>query len=142
MELRIKRIDTTLPLPAYQTPGAVAFDLYTRIEATIPPREFLLLPANIVVEIPQGYALIIAARSSSAKKKGLSMRNGIAVIDQDYCGDADEIYLLVQNLTDEAVRIEKGERIAQALLVRADQATLVEVESMNKKNRGGFGTTG
>ena len=141
MQVKIKRIDKSLPLPEYHTTGAVAFDFYTREETTIEPQGFQMLPTNLIIETPKNYALVIAARSSSAKKKGLSMRNGIGVIDQDYCGEGDEIHLLIQNLTDSAVKIEKGERLAQGMFVRIDNAKWEEVDSMTNDNRGGFGST-
>ncbi len=142
MEIKVKRIDDTLPLPEYQTPGSVAFDIYTREEATIPPHEFKMLPTNLIIETPKNYMLMLSARSSSAKKKGLNMRNGVGIIDQDYCGEKDEIHILVQNLTDESVNVERGERLAQGMFVRVDTATWHEVDTMSEMSRGGFGSTG
>ncbi|MBU0596870.1 dUTP diphosphatase [Patescibacteria group bacterium] len=142
MQVKIKRIDKSLPLPEYQTKGSVAFDFYTRKETTIESHGFKMLPTNLIIETPPGYALVIAARSSSAKKKGLNMRNGIGVIDQDYCGEGDEIHLLIQNLTDSAVQIEKGERLAQGIFVHIDTADWNEVDNMESDDRGGFGSTG
>ena len=71
MKINIKLIDPSLPLPAYQTPGAVAFDLYSRIDAVIKPKSLERLPTNIIVEVPKGYMLEIKDRSSTLKKKGL-----------------------------------------------------------------------
>lgn len=142
MDVRIKRVDKSFPLPEYKTAGAVAFDLYLREDVTIEAADFAMSPTNLIIDIPEGYALVIAARSSSAKKKGLNMRNGIGIIDQDYCGEQDEIHILIQNLTDKDISIPAGERVAQAMFVRVDTARFIEVEKMADTNRGGFGSTG
>ena len=142
MDIKIKRIDTTLPMPEYKTPGSVAFDLYTRIDAEVPAHGFVMVPTNFVIATPPGYMLMLAARSSSAKKKGITMRNGVGVIDQDYAGEDDEIHILLQNLTDEPVHVERGERLAQGMFVKIETASWNEVTQMNETSRGGFGSTG
>ncbi len=142
MQIKIKRLDNTLPLPEYHTPGAVAFDLYTRIDETIKPKEIKLLPTNIIVATPPDHMLMIAARSSLAKKKGLIMMNGIGVIDQDYCGSEDEIKLLVHNFTDQDVAVTRGERLAQGIFVKIEKAKWEETETTTEASRGGFGSTG
>lgn len=141
MNVRIKRIDTTLDLPMYHTSGAVGFDLIAREEVRIPAKSIGLVPNNIVVEIPEGYMLILANRSSTAKKKGLMSANGIGIIDQDYCGNEDELKTLFYNMTDEEVCIERGERLSQCVFVKIGIAEWTEVDSMQKDTRGGFGTT-
>ncbi len=143
MQIKIKRIDSTLPLPQYQTPGAVAFDLYARETVVINPWKPTIIPANVIIEVPEGYFLMLASRSSTPIKKNLMVANGIGVIDQDYHGDKDEIGVQVLNFSQENVIIEKGERIAQALLVQiAKVVEFKEVESIKKESRGGFGSTG
>ncbi len=141
MNLRIVRIDKTLPLPEYQTPGSVAFDLYARVDAVIPPREGVILPSNFVIEVPKGYFLMIAARSS-LPKKGLTLANGVGVLDQDYHGPKDEISIFVYNFTNAPVEVKRGDRLAQALIVPIDKAEFDEVESIKEESRGGFGSTG
>lgn len=140
MKIRIKRIDKTLPLPEYHTAGAVAFDIYSRVDAVIAPKTLERLPTNVIIEIPKGYLLEIKDRSSTLKKKGLLVTTGY--IDNDYCGDADEILLQVYNLSESSVKIEKGERLGQGAFVKIDLADWEEVETMGEKSRGGFGTTG
>ena len=90
---------------------------------TIPPHQTGRVPCNVVIEVPPGYALIVASRSSTPARKGLLKANGIGIIDQDYCGDTDEIQALFYNVTTSAVIVERGERIAQALLVPAPRVT-------------------
>ncbi|KKQ66015.1 MAG: Deoxyuridine 5'-triphosphate nucleotidohydrolase Dut [Candidatus Daviesbacteria bacterium GW2011_GWA2_38_24] len=141
MKVKIKRIDKALPLPEYHTPGSVAFDVLARETVTIEPNAIGRVPVNIIVEIPKGYMILLKDRSSTAKKKGLL--NTIGFIDQDFCGDEDEIQLQFYNFQKEPVTVERGERLGQGAFVRIDQAEWEEVESMNhNKTRGGFGSTG
>ncbi len=142
MQVKIKRIDKTLPLPEYQTSGAVAFDIYSRVDTIIPAKTVARIPTNLIIAIPKGYMLSVVTRSSTPVKKGLSLPHGMGVIDQDYCGDTDELLYQVYNFTDQEVKIERGERIGQAMFLRVDQMQWEEVETMDAKNRGGFGTTG
>src|SRR3989338_2794769 len=97
MKVRIKRIDQSIPLPAYQTSGSVGFDIHAREDTVIPPKSVALVPGNIIVETPPGYMLVVALRSSTPRKKGLHKPHGIGVIDQDYCGDEDEVKVQVYN---------------------------------------------
>jgi dUTP pyrophosphatase len=142
MQLPITRIDNTLPMPQYETAGAVAFDVYARETITIAPRSLALIPTNLIVQIPAGYALLLASRSSTPRKKGLSIPHGIGVIDQDYCGPEDELRAQVFNNGLAEVTVERGERIAQALIVPIARVELVERELATAESRGGFGSTG
>jgi len=142
MKIKIQRIDKSLPLPRYETSGAVGFDLICRKSTTVKPREIVRIPANIVVRIPPGYMLMIVVRSSTPFKKGLVLINGAGIIDQDYCGEDDEIRIQVYNFIDKDVTVERGERIAQGIFVKVARGEWQEVEKMEKKSRGGFGTTG
>src|SRR3989338_6532803 len=140
MKVKIKRVDKSLPLPKYKTAGAVAFDVLARETVEIEPNSIGRVPINIIIEIPKGYMLLLKDRSSTAKKKGLLCTVGF--IDQDFCGDNDEIQLQFYNFQKEKVIIERGERLGQASFVRIDKYDWEEVDSMNKETRGGFGSTG
>lgn len=142
MKIKIVRIDKSLPLPEYQTSGAVAFDIYSREAAVIQPKELKILPSNLIIEVPQGHALVLAARSSLGKKKGLVLRNAIGVIDQDFHGPNDEIGIMVFNFTQDAVSVERGERIAQGMIVPVARAHWEEVDIIKADSRGGYGSTG
>ena len=142
MKMKIIRVDGSLPIPEYQTSGSVAFDLYSRIDSVIPAGKTAMLPANFIIKTPKGYMLMIAARSSLGKKKGLKLTNGIGIIDQDFCGENDELNLFVHNYTNQDVEIKKGERLCQAVFVKIDKAEWQEVNKMNDKSRGGWGSTG
>lgn len=142
MKVNIKRIDTNLPLPIYHTEGAVAFDLLAREDTTVKPFKPTLVPCNVIVEVPKGYMLLLASRSSTPLKKGLMIANGIGVIDQDYCGPEDEVKAQVLNFTQKDVVVNRGDRLAQGLFVKIDKVEFNEVEEMSNKTRGGFGSTG
>ena len=142
MKVKITRIDKSLPLPEYQTKGSVAFDLYSRIDLEIKPKEIVLIPTNLIIQTPVGYMLMLASRSSTPIKLGLRVSNGIGIIDQDYGGPEDEIKLQVQNFTDQSVKISKGQRIGQAAFVKINRVKWQETEQVQKSSRGGFGSTG
>lgn len=141
MKVKIKRFDKAHPLPERHTEGAAAFDLTAREAVEILPGTVGLVHLNIAVETPHGYFMMVAARSS-IYKKGLIKPNGIGIIDPDFCGDDDEIRASYYNFTDKPVLVEKGERIAQGVFIPIMKFGWQEVEKMDNKNRGGFGTTG
>jgi dUTP pyrophosphatase len=142
MQVTVKRIDKQLPLPVYETKGAAGFDFVARTDVTIEPKAIQLVPGNIVIAIPQGYMLAVFSRSSTPKKKGVMLPHGVGVIDSDYCGPTDEIWIQVMNFTDSPVTIKRGEKIAQGVLLPVEQAEWQEVEEMTAPSRGGRGTTG
>ena len=139
--VKIKRFDKNIPLPQYKTKMAAAFDLYARISVEIPPKEFKYVPLNVAVETPPGYFLLLVARSST-HKKGLWMANGIGIGDPDFSGDSDEYQAVYYNFTDKSVIVEKEERIAQGLIVPRESVVWQEINVMDNKTRGGWGTTG
>lgn len=142
MTVSITRIDPALPLPQYESSGAVGFDVITRQTTTIEPGAIGLVPGNVVVKVPEGYALLLMPRSSLPRKKGLVCPHSLGVIDQDYCGPDDELMVQVQNITSSPVTVERGERIAQGMFVKVEQASWQEVEHHDSLSRGGFGSTG
>ena len=142
MQIKIKRLDKELPLPAYQTAGSAGFDIYARENTSIASKSIALVPSNLIIATPPGYMLVVASRSSTPKRKGLMVANGIGIVDSDYSGPEDEVKILVYNFTDNEVIVEKGERIAQGLFVKIEQGQWEEVEEMQSPTRGGFGSTG
>ena len=141
MKVKIKRFDKTLPLPEYKTKGAAAFDLYVREDAVIPPGEVRLVPLNIAIEMPEGFYAQVSPRSSM-HRKGLVLANGIGVGDRDYCGDEDEYKAAFLNFFKKEVKVKKGDRLVQMIILPSERAELEEVENLESKNRGGFGSTG
>jgi len=141
MKVRIKRVDKSFPLPVHETKGSVGFDLICRKEKIVQKNSAELIPVNIIVETPEGYMLMLAPRGSMFRKKGLLMPNSIGIIDQDYCGDSDEIMLQVYNITNKPVIISKGEKLGQGIFVKIEQVEWKETEESMGENRGGFGST-
>lgn len=142
MNVRIQRIDKSLPLPVYETKGSVGFDLLARKTISVEPGKIELIPANVIVEVPEGYMLVVASRSSTPRKKGLTQPHGFGIIDHDYCGPEDEVSIQVYNFSGQAVTIERGEKIAQGVFVRIDKFTWEELDQIKGASRGGFGSTG
>ena len=141
MILRLKRFDKTIPLPVHKTKGAVAVDLYSRLDIDVKPGEIAYIPMNIALKIPEGYFILMAARSST-HKMGLHAINGVRIMDRDYCGDQDEYHFAVQNFTDSDIHIDKATRLCQLILIKCENFEFDEVDKMEEPNRGGYGTTG
>lgn len=141
MEIPIRRVDPSLPLPEYKTEGAAAMDCYVREDVTVAPKGIGYTTLNFSLKPPAGHFVIMAARSS-LHKRGLMMANGIAVFDEDYCGDGDEYRVIFYNFTDEPVTVARGERVTQIIVMPYDKVTWNEVDSLGAADRGGLGTTG
>lgn len=142
MKIAIKRVDTSLPLPKYESPGACCFDLLVREKMTIKPHSLGLIPTNIIVRVPEGYMFIVVPRSSTVKKTGLIIPHGLGIIDQDYNGPKDEVLFQVFNILDTDVTVEKGDRLAQGCFVPIAKVEFEEVAKIGNKTRGGIGSTG
>ncbi|MBI4133145.1 dUTP diphosphatase [Candidatus Uhrbacteria bacterium] len=142
MQVRITRLDPSVPLPRYHTNGSVAFDLSSRMDMTVPSRTTARVPTGLVIATPPGYALIITLRSSTPERKGLLMPHGTGLSDQDFCGPHDELHLLVYNFTDAPVTITKGERIGQGFFTPIEKVIWEEGMPQATISRGGFGSTG
>ncbi len=137
----IFRLSPDVPIPEYKTPGAVAFDLAVIESKPIEPGQTVFFETGLVIRVPEGHALILASRSSNAKKQ-ISLANGIGIIDQDYCGPNDQLHLAIRNFGEKTYLVEKGERIAQGLIVPIARAEFRILEQLETSDRGGFGTTG
>lgn len=130
-------------LPSYATPGAAALDFSAAIDCPrlIPPRSSALLPTGLAVEVPEGHVLLLFSRSGHGIKRGLRLSNCVGVIDSDYRG---EIMVGITNDSYSSQEIERGERIAQGLLICAPRVSVRLCESLSSTERGagGFGSTG
>jgi dUTP pyrophosphatase len=141
MKVKIRRLDKELPLPEYHTGGAIAFDLYSRLTVSIPSHELSFIPLNVAIQIPEGYMILLAPRSSTPKK-GIIFANSVGLMDRDYSGNNDEYKAFVYNYTNSSVTIKRGERIAQGIVLKSDIVEWEEVDDLGSPDRGGFGTTG
>jgi len=142
MRLQIKRLQPGIDLPEPATGRAAGFDLAAAADMEIPPRSIRLVGTGLVIAVPDGYFLGIFARSSTPLKRGLMVANGVGVIDADYCGPEDEIKIQVLNITDAPVKVARGDRLAQGIVLPCPRVEWNEVEEMTVPTRGGFGSTG
>lgn len=131
------------PLPAYATPQSAGLDLRANLDApvTLQPLERRLVPTGLYIALPPGYEAQVRPRSGLALKHGLTLLNTPGTIDADYRG---EIGVILVNLSAEAFTVNDGERIAQLVIARHEQAEWVEVETLDETERGagGFGHSG
>jgi len=141
MDVDIRRIDTDLPLPSYGTEGAAGLDCYVREDVTIAPKSIGYAFLNFSLKPPPGHFTLLAARSS-LHKRGLMFANGVGIMDQDYCGNADEYRAILYNFSDEPVTVARGDRIAQIVVLPIEKVVLREVGELGASDRGGLGTTG
>lgn len=140
--LPIKRLDSDVILPSYAYEGDAGLDLRANVDVDIAPFERKLIPTGLAVAIPEGFAGFIQPRSGLALKSGLSMANTPGLIDAHYRG---ELKVIAVNLdANEPIHISKGERIAQLVIQRVPAVSLMEVDELDKTDRGtgGFGSSG
>ena len=142
MRLKIKRLDPTVSLPAYGTDEAAGFDLAAAHDLTVAPRHIALVRTGVVIEVPSGHCLAIFARSSTPLKRGLLVANGVGIVDPDYSGPEDEVMIQVLNVTDAALQVHRGDRLAQGIILPAPRVRWQEVKEIGDVTRGGFGSTG
>ena len=129
-------------MPSYQTAGSAGFDLASSVDMTIAPGEIKLVPTGLVFAVPAGHFLGIFARSSTPLKRGLTVANGVGVLDSDYSGPTDELKIQVMNVTASPVAITRGDRLAQGVILPFVQAEFEEANAAAGPDRGGFGSTG
>lgn len=131
------------PLPEYATPQSAGVDLRANLDEPVvmKPMERRLIPTGLFISLPAGFEAQVRPRSGLAIKKGITVLNTPGTIDADYRG---EIGVILINLSGEAQTIETGERIAQMIITRVEQAQLEEVEVLDETERGagGFGHSG
>ena len=141
--VKLKKLRPDAAIPAYQTPGAACCDLTAAGDpVTVLPGERALVPTGLAMDFGDpGYAALIFARSGLASKKGLTLSNGVGVVDADYRG---EIKVALVNLGSEPVTIGPGERIAQMGFFPVARAAFEEADELDETERGagGFGHTG
>lgn len=131
-------------LPTYGTAGAAAFDLYASEDVLVweSDQPATLVPTGLRVAVPEGWVLLLFARSGHACKRGLRLATGTSVIDPDYRGEV-RVPLVSDHPIDRGVLVRKGDRIAQAMLVHAPRVVLEVVDALpdTERGAGGFGST-
>ncbi len=128
-------------LPKRATKGAAGYDFECAIDTTCPAHKITLIPTGIKAQIDSGYYLQLAVRSSTPKKKGLILANGIGIVDEDYYNNPDNeghIMFQVYNITDNDVTISAGERIGQGTFIKY---MMTDDDVAEGLRTGGFGST-
>src|SRR4030095_12187435 len=142
MRLKIRRLDSTVSLPSYGTSEAAGFDLAAAHDLVVAPRQITLVRTGLVLEGPTGYFPATFSRSSTPLKRGLIVANGVGVIDPDYSGPNDEVMIQVMNVGDSDVKVSRGDRLAQGIVLPAPRIVWEEVSEIREMTRGGFGRPG
>ena len=168
--MNVYKVNERAELPEYATDGSACFDVKACIENgqrlksynawnkempvvvkgvgknkdafQLPPAVRVLVPTGLIFDIPEGYVMKMYIRSGTALKKGLTLVNGVGIIDSDY---VEESFLMLENVSESLVTIEHGERIAQCLIEPITRESIVETKEKpaQKTTRdGGFGSTG
>lgn len=142
--IEIKVVNTGLqPLPAYATPDSAGMDLRANVDGPVEllPLQRRLIPTGLRIALPTGYEAQIRPRSGLALKHGITVLNSPGTIDSDYRG---EVGVLLCNLSDTPFTVNPGERIAQMVVARYEQAVFVPVDTLDTTARGegGYGHTG
>ena len=142
VEVLVKRLDPSVPLPKYGKAGDAGGDITTRVDITIEPGERALVPTGLSIALPFGFAAFVHPRSGLAIKHGVSMVNTPGTVDAGYRGELQVI--LINHDLREAISFKKGDRIAQLVIQRVEAAQFIEVNELpgSERAEGGFGSTG
>lgn len=143
LRIPIRRLDPDLPAPTYARVGDAGADLRARQPVTLAPGGGrALVPTGVAIALPRGTAGFVQPRSGLALRHGVTCLNSPGLID---CGYRDELKVLLVNLDPtEAYEVQRGDRIAQLVIQRIEEADFVEVDDLGASERGtgGFGSTG
>lgn len=143
IELKVKKLHPDAIIPTYATDGAACFDLHAIEDSLIDdighPNE--KVGTGLAFDIPQGWQILVFPRSGIAFKNAVTLTNAVGVIDSDYTG---EVCVLLSSLGGGNLKVNKGDRIAQAQLVPVNRVRFIEVDNLTetKRGTGGFGSTG
>jgi dUTP pyrophosphatase len=138
----VQRLDADVPLPAYALPGDAGADIVAAADLTLEPGARAVLPTGIAIAVPAGYAAFVHPRSGLAARAGLGLVNAPGTIDSGYRGELKVI--VINHDPAETLHLRRGERIAQLVFQRVEQARFVEVDELpgSVRGTGGHGSTG
>lgn len=142
--VKVLKVRDTSKIPEYKHPGDGACDLcadFPEDHWTLTPMSTILIPTGIKIEMPKGYCALVLPRSGLSLKTPLRIANAPGLIDNEFVG---EIQLIVDNIGSGVATINRGDRLAQLMFIKSEQARFQEVQSLSETNRGenGFGSTG
>jgi dUTP pyrophosphatase len=142
VEVLVRRLDPDLPLPAYAHPGDAGADLVTAQDVVLEPGQRAMVPTGVAIALPAGYAAFVHPRSGLAHRFGVGVVNAPGTVDAGYRGEIK--VLLVNHDRTDTVRLRRGDRIAQLVVQRVEQARFHEVELLpgSARGEGGHGSTG
>ncbi|MFP5253336.1 MAG: dUTP diphosphatase [Actinomycetes bacterium] len=142
IDVLLTRLDPEVPVPGYAHPGDAGADLVTTVDVRLEPGERALVPTGVAIALPEGYVALVHPRSGLAARFGVSIVNAPGTVDAGYRG---EIKVVLVNLDPrEPVELHRGDRVAQLVLQRVEQARFVEVDALpgSVRGDGGYGSTG
>jgi len=141
MKIPVRRLDPDIELPVHAHPGDGGVDLRSAATVALAPGERALVPTGLAIAIPEGHAGLVTPRSGLAIDRGVTVVNGPGLVDAGYRG---ELRVGLINLGDEPYTVERGQRIAQLVIVPAASQEWVETAELppSPRGEGGFGSTG
>jgi dUTP pyrophosphatase len=142
LRVLVQRLDSGVPLPVYALPGDAGADIVAAEDVRLDPGERALLPTGIAIALPDGYAAFVHPRSGLAARAGLGLVNAPGTIDAGYRGELKII--VINHDTSHPILLRRGDRVAQLVFQRVEQAEFVEVDELPPSVRatGGHGSTG
>ncbi|MGW4426409.1 dUTP diphosphatase [Streptosporangium sp. NPDC004631] len=142
VEVLIHRLDAGLPMPSYAHPGDAGADLHAAEDVELLPGERAVVGTGVAIALPDGYAAFVHPRSGLATRHGVTLVNAPGTVDAGYRGEI-KVTLLNTDSKD-AVRLRRGDRVAQLVIQRVERAVFYEVDRLPGSTRGvgGFGSTG
>ena len=141
MNIKVKQLSPQAKMPVYATAGSACFDIATIDEADVAPGHSAVLRTGLAFEVPAGHVMMVYSRSGHGFKNGVRLANGTGVIDSDYRG---ELMVKLHNDSRTRFSVNRGDRIAQAMIVPIEQVAFDSVDELGATDRGpgGFGSTG
>ena len=141
VNVKVVQLNQDAELPEYKTMGSSGFDLRSIEEWLLAPGETHILKTGLAFEIPLGYEMQIRPRSGLSSKTKVRVPNTPGTVDSDYRG---EVGIILENIGDTPITINKGDRIAQGVIQRVEKANFIAVKNLSDTERGdgGYGSTG
>jgi dUTP pyrophosphatase len=142
LDVPLLRLDPDLPPPSYAHPGDAGADLRTAVDVALAPGERALVPTGVALALPDGYVAFVHPRSGLAARHGLSIVNTPGTIDSGYRGEIK--VMLINHDPTEPLELRRGDRVAQLVVQRFEEARFVEVDTLpaSARGSGGYGSTG
>ena len=142
VEVLLRQLDRGLPLPAYAHPGDAGADLVSAVDVELGPGERAVVPTGVALALPEGFAAFVHPRSGLAARHGVTIVNAPGTVDAGYRGEV--LVTLLNTDRQRAVRLRRGERIAQVVVQRVERVRFSAVEELppSRRGTGGLGSTG